>query len=99
MYDLAWNAASLVLAVKNGVIIYTCHDEYEHSTGVPIFADEPLRTSNHPSLVSCVSILDSRIYAAGMDGTLAAYGLFTHRGAIHLKCEFAKKAHDTGACV
>jgi hypothetical protein len=96
VYDLAWNTTSLVLGVKNGVIIYTCHDEYEHTTGVPIFSDKPIRTTNHASLVGCVSILDSRIYAGGMDGMLTAYGLFTHHGAIHLKCDFHKKAHDTG---
>ena len=59
-------------------------------------APEPLRAMHHDAFVGCVTLLDSRIYAAAMDGMLTAYDLLISRGVPRLKTDFKKRAHDTG---
>ena len=96
VFALAWNTTALVAGIKGGIHVFVSLGTYDSANGCPRFAPEPLRAMHHEAFVGCVTLLDSRIYAAGMDGMLAAYDLLISRGVPRLKSDFKRRAHDTG---
>ena len=96
VYSIAWNTSALVAGVKGGMLVYLALGTHDTANGCPHLASEPLKDMQLGAFVNCVTLLDTRIYAGTMDGTLACYDLLVSRGEPRLRTDFKKKAHNTG---
>jgi hypothetical protein len=85
-----------VAGLKGGFHVLITSGPIDTSGNTPPFNKEPLKVSDHEAYVSCVTIQDSRIYAAGMDGILTAHELIFSHDLPILRREFRRKVHDNG---